>query len=100
MDNSPYETPQTPQFIPPAARPPVIMWYQIYCALMTLVYVACLAFGIFLAMDGLVELGDDVDAQAMKFQGIAMVVIGVPLMFLSALHLSYRAFRGPGFTAS
>lgn len=62
----------------PEERPPVVVWYRVYCGLMAGLYLLVLAAGIFLATVG-PEVMPDVsseDAMAMEISGWVYLVLG------------------------
>jgi cytochrome c biogenesis protein CcdA len=92
MSTNPFSDPYRPpqHFSPPAEvlpgqRPPVMTWYAIYCAGMALLYLLCIALGVaFLAMPS--EMLEDADSpEAVRIQGVVLIVMGVGLFLLYAI---------------
>ena len=83
-------------YAPPAQveRPGVVKWFYAYTVLWILVYLFALGAGVALAMTPETFADEQHPPEALKFQGIAMSVISVPLIafFVVALFLP----RKPG----
>jgi len=83
-------------YVPPAQveRPGVVRWFYAYTVLWILVYLFALVAGVILAATPETLATDEHTPDALRFQGIAMAVISVPLIafFVIALMLP----RKPG----
>ena len=85
--SSPYRSPSHQhEQIPTNARPGVWKWYVLYCVAMAIVYLLCLAFGIFLATNADMLAAEDpsIDAVAIQIQGVLFTVLGGLLFFVFA----------------
>lgn len=65
-------------------RPATVGYYNVYCVIMALVYLACLAFGIFL-FGYANELADADDLVAIQIQGGVLAVMGSGLFLVFAI---------------
>ena len=89
---SPYQPPSylDPRFGPmPGQRPRVVVWYLVYCVLMTLMYLSVSAFGIAFAMfpEEMFEPDPDMSAADARMMGVMMLVFCLPfaLFYLVAV---------------
>ncbi|MCS6860174.1 MAG: hypothetical protein NZT92_07635 [Abditibacteriales bacterium] len=70
--------------------PPVLMWYRVYCGVMALVYLVCLAAGIaLLVYYDEIPLERDMPPEIMLVYGIGLTVVGglLALIFLASFFL-------------
>ena len=66
----------------PAPMPGVFIWYAVYCTVLALVYVACIAGGLLLIVFASQLPAEDVDSVEAFVMGLVLVVISIPLALL------------------
>ena len=91
--DDPYGAPKNPVKPPvldAGVKPPVWVWYQLYCVFMALLYGACLAGGILLLVyeKRLMPSLQSTDVMELRIQAVVMAVIGAALLILYVVALA------------